>query len=105
MADVQIHFIINEDICICRYLKSTCRYNIVYLFLQWVYLILIKKNNYDFVKKYLKLTNKMHGESDKELCRRFAEDYLRYIIQTIPFLILLLYMKQDTISIIISHSL
>ncbi|XP_060566815.1 uncharacterized protein LOC132725654 [Ruditapes philippinarum] len=46
-------------------------------FIKWVYLIVIKKNNYDFVKKYLVLSNRLHNETDKQLCRRFAEDYLR----------------------------
>ncbi|XP_045179070.2 innexin unc-9-like [Mercenaria mercenaria] len=46
-------------------------------FIRWVYLIVIKKNNYQYVKKYLTLTKKMNSESDKQLCRRFAEDYLR----------------------------
>lgn len=44
---------------------------------KWMFLIVFKRNNYMYVKKYLTITDKMQTASDKKLCRRFAESYLR----------------------------
>lgn len=44
---------------------------------KWMFLIVFKRNNYQYVKKYLTITDKMQSASDKKLCRRFAESYLR----------------------------
>lgn len=45
--------------------------------LRWFYLIVLQRNNYHYVKKYLTLIKKLNGDEDKNLCRQFAEDYLR----------------------------
>jgi len=42
-----------------------------------MFLIVLKRNNYMYVKKYLTITEHMQNASDKKLCRRFAEGYLR----------------------------
>ena len=48
---------------------------------QWIYLLVLKKNNYTFVKKYLTLVNgdpTSTGESlNKNLCQKFANDYIK----------------------------
>ena len=44
---------------------------------KWLVLIIFKRNNYQYVKKYLTITSKVQTASDKKLCRRFAESYLR----------------------------
>lgn len=45
--------------------------------LKWVILIVVKRNNYQYVKKYLTLSRKLDSAVDRKLCRRFAENYLR----------------------------
>ena len=49
----------------------------VFNFIKWLYLIVIKRNNYKYVKKYLTLNNRLQDSMDKKLSRRFAESYLR----------------------------
>ena len=44
---------------------------------KWLVLITFKRNNYLYVKKYLTITDKLKVRSDKNLCRKFAESYLR----------------------------
>ncbi|KAL3854759.1 hypothetical protein ACJMK2_014008 [Sinanodonta woodiana] len=46
-------------------------------FFRWLYLIVLKRNNYMYVKKFLLISSKIHTETDKKLARRFAEEYLR----------------------------
>ncbi|XP_045181888.2 innexin unc-9-like isoform X2 [Mercenaria mercenaria] len=48
-----------------------------YNFIKWIILIVVKRNNYDYVKKYLKLGGRTLQASDKQLCKKFAEKYLR----------------------------
>lgn len=48
-----------------------------YSLIKWMILVVIKKNNYEYVKKYLKLGGKALQTSEKELCKKFAEKYLR----------------------------
>ncbi|KAL4217045.1 hypothetical protein ACF0H5_023501 [Mactra antiquata] len=47
-----------------------------YSICKWIYLIVVKRNNYQYVKKYLKITEQL-GPHDKVLCKSFADDYLR----------------------------
>ncbi|XP_060566814.1 innexin unc-9-like, partial [Ruditapes philippinarum] len=47
-----------------------------YSIIKWLYLIVLKRNNYMYVKKYLKLSGRI-GPEDKQLCRQFADNYLR----------------------------
>ncbi|KAK3600963.1 hypothetical protein CHS0354_004172 [Potamilus streckersoni] len=46
-------------------------------FVRWLYLIVLKRNNYKYVKKFLLISSKIHTVADKKLARRFAEEYLR----------------------------
>lgn len=48
-----------------------------YNLLKWIYLIVVKRNNYAYVKKYLKISGKPLQPSDKIVCKKFAEHYLR----------------------------
>lgn len=48
-----------------------------YNFIRWTFDIMWKRNNYNFVKKYLKIGGKTLESSDKKLCHKFAEKYLR----------------------------
>ncbi|XP_045180930.2 innexin unc-9-like [Mercenaria mercenaria] len=48
-----------------------------YNLLKWVYLTILKRNNYEFVKKYLKIGGRTLQQSDKLMCKKFAEKYLR----------------------------
>lgn len=57
---------------------------IAYSSFQWFILLVMKKNNYMFIRKYLKISEKMDtaverklSVGEKKLCRRFAEHYLR----------------------------
>ena len=50
-----------------------CIFNLI----KWVFLIVLKQNNYRYVKKYLTLTQKLKTSTDKKLCRKFAESYLK----------------------------
>lgn len=44
---------------------------------KWVFLLTVRQNNYQFIKKYLKITGNAISEPDKILCKKFAEKYLR----------------------------
>jgi hypothetical protein len=37
----------------------------------------VKQNRVAYVKKFLKVNDQLHGEDEKRLCRKFANDYLR----------------------------
>ena len=49
----------------------------VYGLLQWTYVLVVKRNRVNFVKKYLKITDQLQSGFDKKLCHRFADNYLR----------------------------
>lgn len=44
---------------------------------QWFLILVLNRNNYRFVRKYLKISNQVEPKEDKKLCKRFAEHYLR----------------------------
>ncbi|KAK3600960.1 hypothetical protein CHS0354_004169 [Potamilus streckersoni] len=46
-------------------------------FVKWLFLVVLKRNNYMYVKKYLLIASKMQTTTDKKLARKFAEEYLR----------------------------
>lgn len=46
-------------------------------FLFWIWRVVVKQNRVAYVKKFLKVNDQLHGEDEKRLCRRFANDYLR----------------------------
>ena len=46
-------------------------------FLVWCYRVIFRRNRVTIVKKYLKISEKLQGQSDKKLCRRFADQHLR----------------------------
>ncbi|KAL4217044.1 hypothetical protein ACF0H5_023500 [Mactra antiquata] len=48
-----------------------------YNLFKWFLILVLKKNNYLFIKKYLKLASKVKTEPEKKLCRKFADRYLR----------------------------
>lgn len=54
-----------------------------------MFLIVMKRNNYMYVKKYLTITDHIQTTSDKKLCRRFAEQYLRFVDITVAEKIIL----------------
>ena len=43
----------------------------------WLYWVLVKENRVRYVRKYLKLADQVHTSTDRRLCRKFANDYLR----------------------------
>ncbi|XP_041375056.1 innexin unc-9-like [Gigantopelta aegis] len=48
-----------------------------YNLLVWLWLALMQNNRGRFVKKHLKEVDALHGEVDKKLAKRFADQYLR----------------------------
>ena len=46
-------------------------------FLGWTYRTMFRRNRVVVVKKYLKITDSLQNPSDKKLCKRFADQYLR----------------------------
>ena len=42
-------------------------------------MVVFKRNNYEFVKKYLKLGGGTLQTKEKELVKKFAEKYLRLV--------------------------
>ncbi|XP_053383040.1 innexin unc-9-like isoform X2 [Mercenaria mercenaria] len=49
----------------------------VFSMANWLYLIIWKKNNYNFVMKYFKIDGQRLKQADKEACKKFTEDFLR----------------------------
>ncbi|KAL3854757.1 hypothetical protein ACJMK2_014006 [Sinanodonta woodiana] len=45
--------------------------------LNWIYIISLKRNRFQYVKKYLKVNLQLQNDFDKKLCYRFADYYLR----------------------------
>lgn len=43
----------------------------------WLWRSLFRPNRVKFVKKYLRIVEAIHGSADKQMCSRFADDYLR----------------------------
>ena len=43
----------------------------------WLYWVLVKENRVRYVRKYLKLAGLVHTSTEKRMCRKFANDYLR----------------------------
>ncbi|XP_046563569.1 innexin unc-9-like [Haliotis rubra] len=43
----------------------------------WLYRVMFKRNRPAYIKKYLKISNELHTGSDKKLCAKFADQYLR----------------------------
>ena len=46
-------------------------------FLFWIWRIVVKQNRVAYIKKFLKVRDELHGEDDKKLCRKFADEFLR----------------------------
>ncbi|KAL5006065.1 hypothetical protein ScPMuIL_017223 [Solemya velum] len=46
-------------------------------FLLWLWRSLFRENRVKFVKKYLRIVEAINGSSDKKICRRFSDEYLR----------------------------
>nr|QIC55125.1 innexin 1 [Lymnaea stagnalis] len=46
-------------------------------FLFWIWRALFRSNRASYIKKYMKVLDQIHGEEDKKLVRRFADQYLR----------------------------
>ncbi|KAL4217042.1 hypothetical protein ACF0H5_023498 [Mactra antiquata] len=46
-------------------------------FLMWAFRIIFRRTRVDIVKKYLKISDQLQHPSDKKLCKRFADQYLR----------------------------
>ena len=46
-------------------------------FLIWFYRVFFRRNRVTIVKKYLKISEKILNQSDKKLCKRFADQHLR----------------------------
>ena len=46
-------------------------------FLLWCYRSLFRRNRVQIVKKYLKIQDKLRTETDKKICRKFADMHLR----------------------------
>ncbi|XP_052799427.1 innexin unc-9-like [Mya arenaria] len=49
----------------------------IYNLVSWCYIVMLKRHRYQYVKKYLKVTNRIQGDFDDKLCRRFANHYFR----------------------------
>ena len=43
----------------------------------WLYTVMFKRNRVAYIKKYLKLNDILKSQSDKSMCLRFADQYLR----------------------------
>ncbi|KAH9524006.1 Innexin unc-7 [Bulinus truncatus] len=46
-------------------------------FLFWIWRALFRSNRVSYIKKYMKLLDQIKGEEDKQLIRKFADQYLR----------------------------
>lgn len=46
-------------------------------FIFWLWRVVVKRNRVAYIKKFLKVRDELHGEDDKKVCRKFADDYLR----------------------------
>lgn len=46
-------------------------------FLMWFWRSVFRRNRVTVVKKYLKISDNLGGPSDRKLCQRFADQYLR----------------------------
>ena len=46
-------------------------------FLFWCYRSIFRRNRAQFIKKFLKISDRLNNESDKKLCKKFADAHLR----------------------------
>jgi hypothetical protein len=46
-------------------------------FLAWLWRSVFRRNRVNVVKKYLKISDNLQNPSDRKLCKRFADQYLR----------------------------
>ncbi|KAL5006164.1 hypothetical protein ScPMuIL_017322 [Solemya velum] len=46
-------------------------------FLFWIWRVLFRQNRPRYVKKFLKIMDEIHGDDDRKICKRFADEYLR----------------------------
>ncbi|KAL3854766.1 hypothetical protein ACJMK2_014015 [Sinanodonta woodiana] len=46
-------------------------------FIFWIWRTFFRMNRSRYIRKYLKIGEKMHGDSDRKLCQKFADTHLR----------------------------